>query len=217
MQRGHHLEAAILAGAGVFCLCFAALAVLGLIRPVTVRGAVVSGATVLRADRAATALVIIAFIAVIPSGVLYVLNVPRGTVDLPLGRGGQTFGPLLVGALVLFAAGGLIGMARRRGTGHVEFSTEGFAIVDITRVTRGAWTDVANVTDESPDQRKRYPIMFVMRDRSTVTLPSADGYAPRGAPLYWMVRHYWLHPENRAELADGRALERLRSQDFVPE
>ena len=42
-------------------------------------------------------------------------------------------------------------------------------------------------------------------------------YAPNGAALYWMVRHYWKHPEDRAELTDGRALERLRTEQFEAE
>jgi hypothetical protein len=29
-----------------------------------------------------------------------------------------------------------------------------------------------------------------------------------------MVHFYWKHPENRNELTDGRALERLRNLDF---
>ena len=32
-----------------------------------------------------------------------------------------------------------------------------------------------------------------------------------------MIRHYWKHPENRAELTDGRALERLRNEQFDPD
>jgi hypothetical protein len=46
---------------------------------------------------------------------------------------------------------------------------------------------------------------------------NAGGLVPNGAALYWMIRHYWLHPENRIELTDGRALERLRNEDFEPE
>jgi hypothetical protein len=30
-----------------------------------------------------------------------------------------------------------------------------------------------------------------------------------------MVRHYWRHPDDRSELTDGRALERLRDEPFA--
>ena len=32
-----------------------------------------------------------------------------------------------------------------------------------------------------------------------------------------MIQPYWKHPENRAELTDGRALERLRKEQFDPD
>lgn len=32
-----------------------------------------------------------------------------------------------------------------------------------------------------------------------------------------MARHYWRHPEDRNELTDGRALDRLRNDQFEPE
>jgi hypothetical protein len=55
------------------------------------------------------------------------------------------------------------------------------------------------------------------RHAATAIIQGASGYAPNGAALYWMIRHYSKHPENRAELTDGRALERLRNEQFDPE
>ena len=40
-------------------------------------------------------------------------------------------------------------------------------------------------------------------------IDGADFYVPNGVGLYWAVRHYWRHPEDRVELGDGRALQRL--------
>jgi len=51
-------------------------------------------------------------------------------------------------------------------------------------------------------------------DGSELVLDGADFYVPKGVGLYWMVYHYWRHPEDRAELADGRALDRLRDERF---
>ena len=53
-----------------------------------------------------------------------------------------------------------------------------------------------------------------MADDSTHVINGADTYTPGGAVLYRMVRHYWRHPEQRAELADGRAPARYRRGDF---
>jgi hypothetical protein len=43
---------------------------------------------------------------------------------------------------------------------------------------------------------------------------AAGSYPPEGRALRRIVHCYWKHPENRHELTDGRALERLRNEDF---
>jgi hypothetical protein len=53
-----------------------------------------------------------------------------------------------------------------------------------------------------------------LRDGTEKTIDGAYLYVPNGAGLYWMVRHYWRHPEDRVELIDHRALERLRDGQF---
>ena len=53
-----------------------------------------------------------------------------------------------------------------------------------------------------------------MRDGPPQVVKSVDGYGPYGSAVYWAIRHYWLHPENRSELASGKAIERLQARDF---
>jgi hypothetical protein len=52
----------------------------------------------------------------------------------------------------------------------------------------GSWAAVREISDESTNKRAKDPIVFEMND--------------------------WLHPEDRAELTDGRAVERLRKDDI---
>ena len=57
-----------------------------------------------------------------------------------------------------------------------------------------------------------------LKDAKPIVFANADRFASSfGAALYWMVRHYWKRPENRAELTDGRALERLHNEQFDSE
>jgi hypothetical protein len=53
-----------------------------------------------------------------------------------------------------------------------------------------------------------------LQDGTEEIIEGADLYVPRGAALYWMVRHYWRHSDGRAELTDGRAVDRLREERF---
>ncbi|WP_155948731.1 hypothetical protein [Mycobacterium sp. URHB0044] len=42
-------------------------------------------------------------------------------------------------------------------------------------------------------------------------------YVPNGVALYWTVRYYWRHPDDRAELMAGRAAEWFRDGRFAVE
>ena len=53
-----------------------------------------------------------------------------------------------------------------------------------------------------------------LRDGKEEIISVADIYVPGGVALYWLVRHYWRHPEDRTELVDTRAKERLRDGRF---
>lgn len=217
INRGDYLTAIVVAG-------FAALAVGGVLAValpwfgrVELRGTYDSAQTILRPDSVITALLIAVFVAAIPSGVLYVIFVPRGDINIPMSRGQQIFTPYLVAIGVLCAVGGLIALVVRRGPGCVRLTPHGFEIADILFTYGGNWVDIADITDEVPDKRKPSPIAILMKDGTSHVMQGAPSYTPGGCALYWMMRHYWLHPENREELIDGRALARLRSEQFPVE
>ena len=219
LQRGEYLTAAITAGGAVFGFCFGLATVLRRFRPTTLRGtADATHGTTLLPDRVSAWLAAIALAAAVPSGLLYVTYVPQGRVDLPLSPGQKIFSPILIGAIVVIAAIGLCSMARRRGNGHIRLAEREFEFADVMFRQRGSWADVTDISDVTPGkQQAPQPIVFVMKEARPIVIKNADGYGPDGAALYWMVRHYWKHPEDRAELGDGRALERLRDKQFAAE
>ena len=56
--------------------------------------------------------------------------------------------------------------------------------------------------------------MLRRRDGTEKTIDGCDFYVPEGAGLYWMVRHYCRHANDRPELVDGRAVARLGEGRF---
>lgn len=111
----------------------------------------------------------------------------------------------------------------KRYTGNfLNLSPDGFYAQE-KPVKTGRWDDVLDILDFVPwadpalaptPNAPLTPIVFVMRDRSLQMLPSGSGYAPNGRAVFWMVRNYWLHPEERAELLNGVALNRLAQEEF---
>ena len=119
-----------------------------------------------------------------------------------------------MGFVVIGGFGILAAATRRGGIGYVRLTRSGFEIAELARTGQGLWADVREVSDEAIDKRTQHPIDVEMTDGSSQVIHWAADFTPQGIALYWMVRHYWLHPEDRAELADGRAVERLRDEDF---
>ncbi|SRX95430.1 hypothetical protein [Mycobacterium shimoidei] len=216
-SRGDYLTAIITAGGTMFVLGLVLAAGWTELERVTVRGICDSRGLMLRPDRVITALWVIAFVAAVPSGLLYVVFVPRGEVSISMTRGEQIFTPYLVGFGLLFVVVGLIALVVRRGPGYVHLTPRGFELADILFTYRGTWTDITDITDIAPNKQKRAPIVIIMKTGPPHVYTGAKACTPGGAALYWMLRHYWLHPENRDELVDGRALERLHNEQFDAE
>lgn len=146
----------------------------------------------------------------------YLAFVARGVVDLPFavgGGGGAT--RYLMAALLVICVISLAALLRSREPGSLRVGLDGITHADMFRTRTALWEDILDITDEA-GKRARNPIVFVVKDATQVVVPNADRYASSGGDLYWMVRHYWRHPEDRDELTDGRALGRLRNGQFDP-
>ena len=111
---------------------------------------------------------------------------------------------------------------RRFSGSFLNLSPTGFYAQE-KPVRQGNWDDVMDVLDFIPwadpslpplSQPPMSPIVFVMRDRSLQLLPSASAYAPDAAAVFWMVRNYWRRAEERVELTNGVAVDRLTRADF---
>lgn len=169
--------------------------------------------TTLRPDRRFSILLLSGLSALIPAGLLFVIFVPRGRIGIPMSDGMRVFSPVLVGLAVLVAAVGLLATWRRGGLGYVKLLPVGIAIASIATTKVIAWEAITDITDRGAP-KARNPIVLCRSDAGPESLTGADLYVPHGNALYWMIRHYWRLPENRSELTDGRAVERLNSGTF---
>jgi hypothetical protein len=174
-----------------------------------------STGTTLRADRTFTTLVLATCGSFVPIGIYFVVVTINGDLDLAGFRHGRVGALLLAVPATSSAIGCLMGAWRRGGIGYVKLTPAGIEIADIRRYESVSWTDLVAVDDHSESKRRTLkPIVLRLRDGTEKTIDGAYLYVPNGAGLYWMVRHYWRHPEDRVELIDDRALERLRDGQF---
>jgi hypothetical protein len=216
--RGEVLTAVVTLGVSAFCF--------GLIIPfakivpgnVTPRGAFDGAGSTIRPDRGIDIPVQVSLVGLLVGSALFAVFGPLGKLDIPVPHEMRLYLPFVCAAAALITAPISVRNLRRGSTKYLRLTPEGFEIAQGWRPQRGDWAQVQDVTDEAPGQSAATPnaIVIVMADGSTPTMAAAS-CTPDGVALRQLVRFYWQHPENRGELTDGRALERLRDEQFDPD
>jgi hypothetical protein len=215
LSRAEYATALVAFGFSAAFLCATLAITITKFGWVHARGVTDKNGTVVPIDRIVSALYSETAILIIPCGIAALVFGFMGKLDLPVsGDRSQAFLALLVGFAVIGGISMVGALFARGWLGHVCLMPSGFEISELRRTSEGSWDDVKDVSDKTSDRRAAQPIELVMNDGSTHVINGAATYSPHGVALYWMVRHYWLHPEDRAELTDGRAVERLRDEDF---
>lgn len=175
-----------------------------------------TGFTVLP-DKRFSALYFTGMAVLAPAAILFAIFVPRGAIDIPMSRGMQVFSPVLFATAAVVAIGALILGVRREGVGYLKFTPSAIEIADVLKTREVEWDDIVDVRDHSDmkdGNKTGRSVVLCIRDGGESVIGALNMYVPTGVPLYWMVRHYWRHPEDRAELRDSRALDRLRAGRF---
>lgn len=212
--RGSYLTTVVAIGPAVFVVLMVAavgLVLSGRISPRTSTDA--TGFTVWP-DRRFSVLILVGVVVFMPSGVLFTVLAPQGLIDLPLSAGMRTFGSFAAGVVTFICAAGLVTAWRRGGVGHVKLAPAMVENADIFSTKVFEWDDVVDVVDHAESRRAHRAVVLRLRDGREEIISVADIYLPRGVALYWLVRHYWRHPEDRMELVDSRVGERLEDGRF---
>ena len=190
---------------------------IGRVRASTLRGESDSTGTTLRGDPLVGYFLCLSFIGAAVSSGLY-LFAPHGNETILFSAAGRDLvNQYYMGCLFIVSLIALPVMFRRHRSIYFRLAADEVEYSDTTRPITRTWVDVTDITDEEVKRPSHRPISILVKNDKPILIRNAGGFVPDAPALYWMVRHYWKHPENRAELTDGRALERLRNQQFEPE
>lgn len=124
----------------------------------------------------------------------------------------RSFGWLGLALAAAVVGLGLVARASRREPPRLCLSAAGVDLRDAAGQFTLAWNDITNITGETPSAKGFRPIVFEHGNQTPSVIGGASGYAPDGAVLFWLIRHYWRHPEARGELTNGVAIERLTAK-----
>ncbi|KUI34704.1 hypothetical protein AU195_09295 [Mycobacterium sp. IS-1496] len=173
-----------------------------------------SGTTVLP-DRWVGILGLVMLLAFTTAAVLYNVLYFTGTLDMSTSSLPQRASPYAFDVVVILVVWQVVtGWRRGNGWGYVRLTPVGIENTDLLHSKSHKWDDVADVLDRAEKKRSRRAIVLALKDGGETIIEGADLYVPRGVGLYWMVRHYWQHADDRGELTDGRAHERLIEERF---
>ena len=214
LSRGEYATAFVVFGFSAAFLCMMLAIAMTKLGWVSGRAKADNSGTVVSIDRVVSFLYSGTAIVIIPTGTAAIIFGVMGKLDIPLGGDrSRGFLALLAGFAVIGGISMVAALFARGGLGYVRLTPTGFEIAELRKSSGGSWANVKDVSDETTG-RTTQPIELVMKDGSTHVINGAATYTRHGIALYWMVRHYWLHPEDRAELTDERAVERLRAENF---
>lgn len=146
------------------------------------------------------------------SGLSMLIAWLTGWLYMPLPDGiGDVF-PICFGAAGVVAGWFCFVFWRQGGTSYLLLTPQDFEFPNLGSLNSGKWDDIAAVADELPSEGRFWtPMVITMKDGSRFVMDSPGSYTPKGTALIELVRFYWRHPEQRIELTDGRALDRLRA------
>jgi hypothetical protein len=182
---------------------------------VTPRAEYTDQGTTIRPDRAVDGLLQWATVAAVIAVTTYAIFTPLKKIDIPLPYGKRMFLVLAIGT-ALTGIANLWTLLKRGGVSFLRLHQHGFELGQGISSVDGAWDDIADIADRRPGKSPpfRATLFVVFHDGRTRTV-AVDSYTPKGAALRRFVRFYWLNPDQRGELTDGRAVQRLADERFA--
>jgi hypothetical protein len=214
--RGEYLTTVVVSGLAIFCLGLLVPFAAAKLGRVTPQMAFDAAGTTVKPDRGVDVFRQIWLIATVIATALFAVFSPLGKLDIPVPHEMRLYVPFASAATAI-AGLPMLWRAFRHGALHyARLTSSGFEFAQGLSTIRGGWDDVGDVTDRLPGAGPalRSSIVMVMSGGQNRTLAAADLFTPDGRDLRELVEFYWRHPEHRGELTDGRALERLRDEQF---
>lgn len=132
-----------------------------------------------------------------------------GVLYLPLG-GVQHVFPIMFGTAAVPMAWLWLKDSTEAGLSYLFLSPDGFEFAGFVAPKSGKWDDIRSIADKLPDEERFWnPMVVTMKSGKMLQMEAPGTYTPKGTAIVDMVKFYWQHPEQRDELTDGRALQRL--------
>lgn len=212
LTRGAYLSAVVALGSVGFAFGMIAMLAIVASRKVAPRVTRDEAGTLMRPDRRVDQLLMASNFALYSAMLLYTIFMPLDMLDIPLPRGNGQYIVFVCGAGAVIGAFSLRQIIKQRGTSCLRMSPDSLVTGNTMTTVERSWEEVTAISDRPRKARRATGTTYITTaDGRTRELPSA-WYTPGGHTVGELIRFYWLHPEAREELTDGRALRRLEEE-----
>lgn len=208
--HGEYLTVVVVTGFAFAFLCLTASLLLVMRRKVRPVASASEHGTTIRPDRIVGGLVKWGTVGAYLALATFAICAPLGKIDIPLPPGNGQY------VIIVAIAGAIWGVVdvwrtfKRGGVSFIKLDTDGFDMSQGSSSMNGSWDDVVAVTDRRPGRPAPFRAMIFVKFRDeAIRSLVVDSYAPGGDAIRRLFRYYWINPDKRDELADGRAVARL--------
>ncbi|HEY9267043.1 MAG TPA: hypothetical protein VIQ11_20810 [Mycobacterium sp.] len=215
VSRGGYLTALVTAAGAVSVAAFTLWILRMKLGELTVRVTSAPEGTTVRPDRLGDLLLRTSMSSGVSAMAVFAVLEPIGLLDIPIPHSARYYIPFMSAVGALSGAPVVIRAFARGSMSYLRLTRKGFEFAEGRHPERGRWDSVQDIADRAPERPapKGPSIVMVMRDGATPTI-AVGAYSPEGSAVRRMVQFYWKHPDHRDELMDGRAVQRLRDDDF---
>ena len=211
VARGEFLSAVVAVGFAFFTLGLVLMLAVIASRRVKPRVQREEGAIMVRPDRRVDNLLMASTFGAYVAMACYAIFAPLGMIAIRAPLDDEKYFVFACAAAVLVGIFSLRQIIRRRGTSYLRMTVDGLELGNTVSTVERSWDEVTEVADRPQKARQPSGTTYVTTADGTTRVVPSDWYTPGGHALRELVRFYWKHPEDRGELADGRALQRLES------
>jgi hypothetical protein len=209
--RGELPSAVVALGFAIFALGLLLMLAIIALRLVKPRVRLERDGIMVRPDKRVDVLLMASTFGCFVAMACYAIFAPGDMIAIRVPRNDERYFVVACAAGVLVGVFSVTQIIRRRGTSYVRMTADAFELGNTVSSVERSWDEVTDIADRPRKARHSTGTTYITtRGGRTRILPS-DWYTPSGHLLRELVRFYWKNPENRVELADGRALQRLDS------
>jgi len=163
----------------------------------------------LRPDRRIDLPLMVAVFSLVLASAADAVLAPFGLVHIPVPALNPRYTTILCAFAAVVGAPYAVLLAARGSCARIRLTPSGYELWQGFVPGRAEWRQIADIRRAEPDSDEPHTVFVVLANGDEHAIATA-AFTPDAAAVRGLLRLYWQHPDRRGELADRRAVDRVR-------